>query len=161
MRTKFNIFSEMKWLDKEEENEFTKDYINMFKRIKEAQKDGTICDDFYIGLYIDTVDYGYYIANIHYDIYENNADYNLIEKRLIYFLNKCDKDAFKNERLKRLFWGDFRTLLINKYKLLHKNELFGKPNLNYVKKYGSDIEKWILSKYMSMGGEDINDSYIY
>lgn len=147
----------MKWVDQEKENEFNKDYINMFKKIKEAQKDGTICDDLYIGLYINTIDYGYYIANIHYDIYENNADYNLIEERIIYFLNKCEKDAFKDESLKELFWGDFRTLLINKYNLFHKNELFKKTNSTFVKNYGSDIEKTIWNKYNSMGGYDIKD----
>lgn len=161
MKTRFVQFSEMKWLDEEEINEYNKVYMNALLNVRKAQQNGTITDDLYktVCRYEEgvSVEKGYYIANLHYDLYkacETHSGYELLEKRILYFLNKCDKESLLRDCCS-LFKGDFRYLLIEKYNL-HRDEIWDKTNSYIVDKFCNASEKNIWNKFLSLGGKDFD-----
>ncbi len=128
MRTKFDLFSKMEWLDKEiERNRISEgrnpssDYCHeSLLKIKKAQKGGSITNDLYMSLCVSrgtgSSEQGYYYANIHYDVFEDYESPDEIEQRVIRFLDKTDRTILKKEDWFRLnFVYDLRKLIARRY----------------------------------------------
>lgn len=127
MRTKFDLFSKMEWLDKEiKRNRISEGrnlhsdyYYESLLKIKKAQKDGSITDDLYMSLcaYHGTAssEQGYYYANIHYDVFEDYESPEEIEQRVIHFLDKADKTVLKEDWFRLNFVYDLRELIARRY----------------------------------------------
>jgi len=155
MNTKYSNFSEMKWLDEEIErnekspgrNKRSDFYYKTLLEIRTAQRNGTITDELYSKLnsrfVIVPPEEGYYLANIHYECFSDYETLEIIENRMIEYLATSDLDVLKNNQpFRNLFLNDLRVLMISRKNI---NEYL--DDEAFFKKFGSDIEQTIISKY--------------